>query len=56
MTGPLCGARHWQHPDTLCTELTGHDRADGSSPHAGLLIIDGREAGVITWNEPKEKR
>jgi hypothetical protein len=54
MTGPLCGARHREYPDTLCTELTGHDQADGS-PHTGLLIIDGREAGAIAWNEPKEQ-
>jgi len=53
MTGPLCAARHWQHPDTLCLEVADHDRAD-ETPHAGLLIIDGREAGHITWDEPKE--
>jgi hypothetical protein len=55
MTGPLCGARHRQYPETLCIQLTGHYRADGSSPHAGLLVIDGREAGAAAWDEPKEE-
>ena len=52
MTG-LCGARHHQHPDTVCTDPPGHYRRDRDS-HAGPLIIDGRQCGAAAWDEPKE--
>ena len=53
MTEPLCGAPHHRYPDTLCTEPAGHYQPD-RDPHAGPLIINGREAGAAAWDEPKE--
>ncbi len=54
MTDPLCGARHHHYPDTLCTEPAGHYVRD-RDPHAGPLIIDGRERGGAAWDEPEEQ-
>ncbi|CAL9369571.1 hypothetical protein [Streptomyces sp. enrichment culture] len=55
MTGPLCGAAHHLHPDTLCTQAAGHYRRD-RDPHGGPLIIDGRECGGAAWDEPQEQQ
>jgi hypothetical protein len=52
---PSCGAPHHLYPDTLCTEPAGHYRRD-RDPHAGPLIVDGRERGGAAWDEPKERR
>jgi hypothetical protein len=54
MTDPLCVARHHHYPDTLCTEPAGHYVRD-RDPHAGPLIIDGRERGSAAWDEPEEQ-
>ncbi|MFD5491563.1 hypothetical protein ACFWH4_01145 [Streptomyces sp. NPDC127091] len=48
-----CGAPHHDHPQTLCTEPAGHYQPE-RDPHAGPLIIDGRECGAAAWDEPKE--
>jgi hypothetical protein len=50
----LCGAPHHDYPQTLCTEPPGHYVPD-RDPHAGPLIIDGRECGGAAWDEPKEQ-
>ncbi|GGW15817.1 hypothetical protein GCM10018980_51410 [Streptomyces capoamus] len=50
-----CGARHHQYPDTVCTEPPGHYRRD-VDPHAGPLVIDGRERGGAAWDEPAADR
>jgi hypothetical protein len=50
---PLCGLPHYTYTESLCTEPAGHYRCD-RDPHAGPLIIDGRECGGIAWDEPKE--
>ncbi|MFF4791884.1 hypothetical protein ACFY2M_19445 [Streptomyces sp. NPDC001276] len=52
MTDSLCGRPHYQHPETLCTEPAGHYQPD-RDPHAGPLIIDGRQCGGAAWDEPK---
>jgi hypothetical protein len=49
--GTECGARHYQHPDTVCTEPGGHYQR-ATDPHAGPLILDGRECGRVAWDEP----
>lgn len=48
-----CGTPHHNYPETRCTEPAGHYRPD-RDPHAGPLIIDGREVGAAAWDEPKE--
>lgn len=53
MTDQQCGASHHRFPETLCIEPAGHYRPD-RDPHAGPLIIDGRERGGAAWDEPKE--
>jgi hypothetical protein len=50
-----CGAPHHLYPDTLCTEPAGHYRRD-RDPHAGPLIVGGRERGGAAWDEPKDRR
>ncbi|HLU97778.1 MAG TPA: hypothetical protein VKZ89_13140 [Thermobifida alba] len=55
MTGQLCGASHHRYSETLCTEPAGHYRPE-RDPHAGPLIIDGRERGGAAWDEPKDTR
>jgi hypothetical protein len=55
MNTPPCGAPHHLYPDTLCTEPAGHYRRD-RDPHAGPLIVGGRERGGAAWDEPKERR
>lgn len=50
---PICGTRHHDYPQTVCTEPPGHYRRD-RDPHAGLLVIDGQECGGAAWDEPKE--
>ncbi|MEU4051305.1 hypothetical protein AB0F09_19160 [Streptomyces olivaceus] len=55
MTGPLCGAPHHDHPETLCTQPARHYRRD-RDPHGGPLIIDGRERGSAAWDEPQEQQ
>ncbi|MFZ4206801.1 hypothetical protein ACOZE4_18385 [Streptomyces griseoincarnatus] len=52
MTHRLCGTPHHKYPQTLCTEPTGHYVRD-RDPHAGPLIIDGRERGGASWDEPQ---
>ena len=54
MTDPVCGRPHYDYPETLCTEPAGHYRRD-QNPHAGPLILDGRECGGAAWDEPKEQ-
>ena len=49
----VCGVRHHRHPDTVCTRPPGHYQPD-RDPHAGPLIIGGRECGGAAWDEPKE--
>jgi hypothetical protein len=49
-----CGTPHHDYPDTRCTEPAGHYRPD-RDPHAGPLIVDGREVGAAAWDEPKGK-
>lgn len=52
LAGPgQCGARHYQYPDTVCTEPAGHYQRT-VDPHAGPLVIDGRERGGAAWDEP----
>ena len=51
----LCGLPHYQHPDTVCTQPAGHYQP-GVDPHAGPLIIDGRQCGGCAWDEPKEQQ
>ena len=53
MTGSLCGLPHYEHTESLCTEPAGHYIPD-RDPHAGPLIINGRECGGISWDEPKD--
>jgi len=55
VTEPRCGTPHHRYPDTLCTEPAGHYQPD-RDPHAGPLIIDGRQAGAAAWDEPKEQQ
>ena len=55
MTDQQCGASHHRFPETLCIEPAGHYRPD-RDPHAGPLIIDGRERGGAAWDEPKDTR
>lgn len=54
MTGPVCRAPHHQHPETLCTQPPSHYRRD-TNPHAGPLIIRGRQCGSAAWDEPNEQ-
>jgi hypothetical protein len=49
---PLCGLPHYTYTESLCIEPAGHYRRD-RDPHAGPLIIDGRECGGIAWDEPE---
>ncbi|WP_432136797.1 helix-turn-helix domain-containing protein [Streptomyces sp. bgisy154] len=51
MTAPLCGTPHHRHPETVCTEPAGHYIRD-RDPHAGPLILDGRQRGAAAWDEP----
>lgn len=46
MTQPdaVCGARHRDYPDTVCTEPPRH-----RLPHAGPLVIGGQECGGASW-------
>lgn len=53
MTSPLCGQPHYRYPETLCAEPAGHYVRD-RDPHAGPLIIDGRQRGAAAWDEPKD--
>ncbi|MFE2073683.1 hypothetical protein [Streptomyces misionensis] len=46
-----CGAAHHHYPETVCTEPPGHYRRD-VDPHAGPLVIGGRERGGAAWDEP----
>jgi hypothetical protein len=46
-----CGTRHYQHPDTVCTEPSGHYQR-ATDPHAGPLILDSQECGRVAWDEP----
>ncbi len=55
MTGRLCGQPHHDHPETLCTERAGHYQPE-RDPHAGPLIIDGRQVGGVAWDEPGAAR
>lgn len=55
MSESLCGTPHYRYPDTLCTEPAGHYVRD-RDPHAGPLIIDGRQLGGAAWDEPKEQQ
>jgi len=55
VTDQQCGASHHRFPETLCIEPAGHYRPD-RDPHAGPLIIDGRERGGAAWDEPKDTR
>ena len=48
----LCGTPHYDYPETLCTEPAGHYVRD-RDPHAGPLIVDGREIGGAAWDEPQ---
>jgi len=54
-TNPQCGHPHHQYPETLCTEPAGHYIPD-REPHAGPLVIGGREVGGAAWDEPKEQQ
>jgi hypothetical protein len=47
MTGTPCGLPHHTHTESTCTDRPGH-----AGPHAGPLIIDGREIGSVAWDEP----
>jgi hypothetical protein len=47
----LCNAPHHRYPETLCTEPPGHYQPN-RDPHAGPLIINGRECGGAAWDEP----
>ncbi len=49
-----CGQPHYDYPETLCTQPAGHYRLH-RDPHAGPLIIDGRERGGAAWDEPEEQ-
>lgn len=49
----LCGHPHHRYTESLCTEPAGHYIPD-RDPHAGPLIINGRECGGLAWDEPKE--
>lgn len=37
--------------DTVCTEPAGHYRRE-TDPHAGPLIVGGRQIGGAAWDEP----
>lgn len=50
----LCGRPHHDYPETLCTEPPGHYQPN-RDPHAGPLIINGRECGGAAWDEPEEQ-
>jgi hypothetical protein len=50
MTDQLCGQPHYDHPESTCAEPAGHYRP-GSAPHAGPLVIDGRQGGAAAWDE-----
>jgi hypothetical protein len=54
VTGPLCGLPHYQHTESTCTQPAGHYQPD-LDPHAGPLIIDGRQCGGLAWDEPEEQ-
>lgn len=54
MTANLCGQPHYRHTESLCTEPAGHYVRE-RDPHAGPLIIDGRECGGLAWDEPEEQ-
>lgn len=47
----LCGQPHYTWPETVCTEPAGHYRRE-TDPHAGPLIINGRQRGGCAWDEP----
>lgn len=51
MTTELCGQPHYDYPDTVCTEPAGHYRRE-ADPHAGPLIVGGRQIGGAAWDEP----
>lgn len=53
MTRTLCGLPHYDYPETVCTEPSGHYRRE-RDPHAGPLIIDGRVCGGAAWDEPTD--
>lgn len=55
MTDDRCGLPHYDYPESTCTEPAGHYRRD-RDPHAGPLIIDGRECGAVAWDEPEERQ
>jgi hypothetical protein len=46
-TPAVCGAAHYDHPETVCTEPPRH-----RLPHSGPLIIDVRHCGGAAWDEP----
>lgn len=46
-----CGARHHDHTQTVCTEPFGHYRP-GVDPHAGPLVVNGKEIGRASWDQP----
>lgn len=54
MTTALCGLPHYTYTESICTEPAGHYVRD-RDPHAGPLIIDGRQCGALAWDEPKEQ-
>lgn len=54
MTGPVCGAPHHQHPETHCTQPADHYRPN-TDPHAGPLILNGRQCGAAAWDEPRHQ-
>jgi hypothetical protein len=54
-TPTTCGQPHHNYPETLCTELAGHYIRD-RDPHAGPLVVAGREIGGAAWDEPKDRR
>lgn len=55
MTTERCGQPHHDHPESVCTEPAGHYRRE-RDPHAGPLIIDGRQCGGVAWDEPEPPR
>lgn len=50
---PLCGLPHYTWPETVCTEPDGHYRPE-LDPHAGPLVIDGRQRGGCSWDQPTQ--
>ncbi|MDX3575948.1 hypothetical protein [Streptomyces sp. FL07-04A] len=54
MTTNLCGLPHYTYTESICTEPAGHYQWR-EDPHAGPLIIDGRECGGLAWDEPEEQ-